>query len=222
MVRRTPKPEFAVIGLGRFGTSLALTLVKNGYTVLGIDRDRELVQGLADEITQAVALDSTDEDALREVDITSFDTVVVAISGDFESNLMTTVSLKDLGVRRVICKALDERQRSILLKIGADSVVLPEHEAGQRLADTLTMPITLGQLAVGSDHSITELSAPVSLAGRTLREADLFGRFGVNVLAIKRDQEPVVCPSPEYVIALDDLLVVIGPNDRQQALMNLN
>jgi len=221
MAWKTRKPEFAVIGLGRFGASLALTLVKNGYTVLGIDRDRELVQSLADEITQTVALDATDEDALREVDITAYNTVVVAIGNDFESSVLATVTLKDLGVENIVCKALDERQRSVLLKIGATSVVLPEHEAGQRLAYALTMPLTLGQLAVGADHSIVELGAPESLAGRTLREADLFGRFGVNVLAIKRDAEPVIFPSPDFVLALEDMIVVIGPNDRQSALANL-
>lgn len=221
MARRTRKPEFAVIGLGRFGSSLALTLVRNGYVVLGIDRDRELVQSLADDITQTVALDATDEDALREVDITAYSTVVVAIGSDFESSVLTTVTLKDLGVENIVCKALDDRQRSVLLKVGADSVVLPEHEAGQRLAYTLTIPWTLGHLAVGADHSITELSAPPSLAGRTLREADLFGRFGFNVLAVKRDEAPVVFPSPDFVLELGDMLVVIGPNDRQSALSNL-
>jgi len=221
MARRTRKPEFAVIGLGRFGASLALTLVKNGYTVLGIDRDRELVQGLADEITQTVALDATDEDALREVDIISYDTVVVAIGNDFESSVLATVTLKDLGVQNIVCKALDERQRSVLLKIGANSVVLPEHEAGQRLAYALTIPWTLGQLAVGADHSIIELSVPASLAGHTLREIDLFGRFGVNVLAVKRDEAPVVFPPPDFMLELEDMLVVIGPNDRQPALANL-
>ena len=157
MPKKAKKPEFAVIGLGRFGTSLALTLVENGYVVLGIDRNRELVQSLADEITMTVALDATDEDALREVDISAYDTVVVAIGDDFESSILTTVTLKDLGVRQIVCKAQDERQSSVLLKVGADRVVLPESEAGERLAYLLTVPLTLGQLAVGSDHSIMEL-----------------------------------------------------------------
>lgn len=221
MPKKAKKPEFAVIGLGRFGTSLALTLVENGYVVLGIDRNRELVQSLADEITMTVALDATDEDALREVDISAYDTVVVAIGDDFESSILTTVTLKDLGVRQIVCKAQDERQSSVLLKVGADRVVLPESEAGERLAYLLTVPLTLGQLAVGSDHSIMELSAPASLAGRTLREVDLFGRFGVTVLAVKRDGAPTVFPPPDTTIAKDDLLVVIGPNDHTLNLANL-
>jgi trk system potassium uptake protein TrkA len=221
MARKTARLEYAVIGLGRFGSSLAHTLVKNGYTVLGIDCDRELVQSMADELTQVVALDATNEDALREVDIASFDTVVVAISSDFEASVMATVSLKEIGVRRIICKALDERQRSVLLKVGANQVVMPEIEAGQRLAYTLTMPLMFDQLAVGADHSIMEFAAPASLTGRTLRELDLFGRYGVNLMAIKRDGAPVVLPPPDTVIAQGDLLVVIGPNDRTMNLANL-
>ncbi len=140
MPRLNGKPEFAVIGLGRFGSSLALTLAERGFSVLGIDRDRSIVQALAGRLTQTVALDSTDEQALRAVDIPSFDTVVVAIGSNFEANLLTTVAVKSLGVPHVICKATTDRQRTILLRVGADRVILPEHEAGCRLAQELAAP----------------------------------------------------------------------------------
>ncbi|MFN3373900.1 MAG: potassium channel family protein, partial [Chloroflexus sp.] len=140
MARKPSRLEFAVIGLGRFGRSVALNLIERGHTVLGIDRDPNIVQQLADRMTQVVALDSTNEDALRAVDILSFDTVVVAIGSQFEANLMTTVALKQLGVKRVVCKALNERQQYILTRVGADMVVLPEHEAGARLAWQLSEP----------------------------------------------------------------------------------
>jgi trk system potassium uptake protein TrkA len=129
--------EYAVIGLGRFGSSLTLRLIELGHSVLGIDRNRELVQRLADDLTQTAVLDASDDEALRDIDITAFDAVVVAIGADFESNLMTTTALKALGVSLVICKALSDRQRTILLRVGADRVILPEIEAGQRLADDL-------------------------------------------------------------------------------------
>ena len=105
MVRRSSKQEFVVIGLGRFGSNVALRLEEQGHTVLGIDRSEHLVQHMADHITQAVALDATNEDALRAVDMASFETAVVAIGSDFESNVLTTVALKAVGVRHVICKA---------------------------------------------------------------------------------------------------------------------
>ncbi len=204
--------EFAVIGLGRFGSSLALALVERGHQVLGIDRSRDLVQKLADQITQVVLLDSTDEDALRAVDILSFDTVVVAIGSDFESNVMTTVALKSLGVSNVVCKASTERQRSILLKVGADRVVLPEQEAGRRLAQVLTAPGVLDQLELEPGYSITELQVPKSMVGHTLVESDLRRRFGITVLVVKRNQSLVVSPPPDYTLADEDLLVVLGAN----------
>ncbi len=222
MANRRNKPEFAVIGLGRFGSSLALTLVANGYKVLGIDLDRKIVQSLADDLTQTVSLDATDEAALRAVDITSFDTVVVGIGADFESNLMATVALKSLGVRRVVCKTLTERQKAILLKVGADQVLLPEAEAGQRLAYTLTTPLLLEHFSLGPDHTLTELQVPPSFIGQSLREIDLRARFGVTVLAVKRPDELIVSPSADQRFAAGDLLVAIGTNAHIARLSELD
>lgn len=214
MARRVPRPEFAVIGLGRFGRGVAQTLMSRGYTVLGIDRDREVVQQLADELTQTVALDSTDEDALRAVDITSYDTVIVGIGTDFESSLLTTVALKGIGVRRVVCKALSERQQAILLKVGADQVILPEHEAGQRLAYMLTTPLMLDQLPLGAEHSITELRIPPGFVGKTLRALKDRDPLQVAVVALKRNDQVIIAPSHDNVLGPDDILVIIGPNDQ--------
>ncbi len=222
MARRGPRPEFAVIGLGRFGRGVALTLVNRGFTVLGIDRDREVTQQLADELTQTVALDSTDEEALRAVDITSFDTVIVGIGTDFESSLLTTVALKSVGVRRVVCKALSERQQAILLKVGADQVILPEHEAGQRLAYMLTTPLMLDQLPLGAEHSIMELRPPVSYIGRSLRSLDERDQLRVAIVAHKRGDQVVIAPSLDTVLAADDVLVVIGPTDQVARFADLD
>ncbi|MDX2271267.1 MAG: TrkA family potassium uptake protein [Cyanobacteriota bacterium] len=212
MARQRGAHEFAVIGLGRFGSSLATTLMERGFHVLGIDRSREIVQRMADELTQAVSLDSTDEDALRAVDIVSFDTVVVAIGSDFESNLMTTVALKALGAKNVVCKASTEKQKSILHRVGADRIILPEQEAGRRLAQVLTAPGILDQLELEPGYSITELKVPESMVGHTLIEADLRRRFGITVLVVKHGQSLVVSPPADYGLNQDDLLVVLGSN----------
>ncbi len=222
MPRRNGKKEFAVIGLGRFGTSLVLTLVSRGYNVLGIDRDPDLVQRLSDHCTQVVALDATDEEALRAVDITSFDTVVVAIGSNFEANLMTTVALKSLGVRTVVCKALTERQRTILERIGADRVVLPEHETGRRLARTLTTPAILDHLELEPGFSITELRVPESMVGHTLIEADLRRNYGITVLAVKRGPALTISPSTSYLFQEGDLLVVIGADESIERLNDVS
>lgn len=210
MARRNGNLEFAVIGLGRFGRAVALNLIERGYTVLGIDRDTTIVQTLADQITQIVALDSTNEEALRAVDITSFDTVVVAIGSNFEGNLMTTVTLKSLGVQRVVCKAVSERQQQILLRVGADQVVLPEHEAGARLAWRLAEPRVLDHLDLGAGISVAEIHVPEWLVGQSLMVSGLRKRFGINLLAIKRDNRLIVTPPADIVFARDDMMLVIG------------
>lgn len=210
MARGNARPEFAVIGLGRFGSAVALNLIERGYTVLGIDRSTEIVQELADRITQIVALDSTNEEALRAVDITSFDTVVVAIGTNFEANLMTTVTLKGVGVHRVVCKAVSERQQQILLRVGADQVVLPEHEAGARLAWRLAEPQVLDHLDLGEGISVAEVQVPEWLIGQSLMVSGLRKRFGINVLAIKRAGRMIVTPPADSVFAREDMILIIG------------
>jgi len=218
MPRRKRDSDIAVIGLGRFGTSLALTLTAHGYTVLGIDRDPQLVQDISTEIAHAAALDATDEQALREVEITAFDTVVVAIGSDFESNLMATVALKHLGIRQIISKALSGRQREILLQVGADRVVQPEHDAGRRLAEELLSPAMLERLPLGPEHGVGELYVPPSLVGQTLADLRLRERHGVTVLVIKRNEKLLVAPHGDDTLRRGDLLVVLGSNE---AILNL-
>ncbi|MCS7087475.1 MAG: TrkA family potassium uptake protein [Thermoflexales bacterium] len=201
--------EYAVIGLGRFGSSLARTLMSRGASVLGIDRSAEIVQQMADELTQAVVLDATDENALRDIGITDFHTVIVAIGSNFEANLMTTVALRELGVPNVICKALTTRQRDILLKVGATRVILPEHEAGQRLALELLNPGMLGQLELGPGYAVMEMCTPPSMVGEPLGKSELRKR-GINVLAIRRADRVIVTPAPDTVLKPDDVLVVLG------------
>jgi trk system potassium uptake protein TrkA len=204
------KQEFAIIGLGRFGTSLALTLIEMGHAVLAIDHDLSLVQELADDLGQTVALDATDEAALRSVGIQSFATVVVAIGADFESNILVTALLKELGVQRVLCKALTQRQKTILLKVGADEVVLPEHEAGIRLARRLVAPDLIDELELDPATRLVQMRVPDALVGRTLRELDLPKRFGVMVMGIKNQTMRVV-PSADAVLNAGDVLLLLGP-----------
>lgn len=213
--------EFAVIGLGRFGTSLALALMEDGHSVLGIDADPVIVQRISADITYAVSCDATDEEALQEVNITAFDTVVVAIGVDFESNLLVTSALKSLGVRHVISKAVTSRQQEILLRVGADRVVLPEHDAGRRLAEELIAPAVLERVHLGPDHSVAEVRVPSSLAWRSLAQLDLRRRMGVTVLVIKRGEQLLVSPTADTVLLDDDLLVILGENDALVTFSNL-
>jgi len=210
MARQNVKSEYAVIGLGRFGTSVARTLVERGFTVLGIDRDMRIVQELADEITQTVALDSTDEDALRAVDIALYPTVVIAIGADFQSKLLTTLAIKSIGTNRVICTASDEREKTILSKIGADDVVMPEFDSGRRLALSLIMPSLLDHLPLGHGYSVGEVQSPASFAGTTVRDKDLRRLFGLTLIAIRRGDEVFISPPSDHVYQPGDQLIIIG------------
>jgi trk system potassium uptake protein TrkA len=220
MARNTNR-EYAVIGLGRFGSSVARTLMARGAVVLGVDRSPQIVQALSDELTQAVALDSTDEDALREIDIMSFKTVVVAIGSNFEANLMTTAVLRDFGLTNIICKALNERQRDILLKIGATRVVLPEFDAGHRLAQELTMPSMIGQLDLGPGYTVGELKAPNSILNQPLSQSALRS-LGISVLAVKRGERLIVSPAAEFAPQKDDVLVVVGTSQNIERCSELD
>lgn len=219
--RRHTTQEFVVIGLGRFGSSLALTLEEHGHTVLGIDQDPAIVQEIAGHLTQAVALDATNEEALKMVDIGSFDTAVVAIGADFESNLLTTVALKSLGIKRIITKALSQRQADILLRVGADRVIRPEHDAGRRLADELSAPAVLEKLPLGPEHSVLELLVPDSLVWQSLAQLDLRNQHGITVLVVKRGEQLLVAPPAECVFQKGDILVVLGSNTVLQAFAAL-
>jgi trk system potassium uptake protein len=209
--RGQPEKEFAVIGLGRFGGSLARRLEAMGHMVLGVDSDMARVQEIADEITSAVALDATVENALQEVDIASFGTVIVALEDDFEASALVTTYLKGLGIPRVICLAQTRRHRDILLRIGADQVVLSDEDSGQRLADTLGSPNMLERVVLDAEHSLMELKAPGSLVSQPVAA---LARYDVTVLLIQRSERLISCPSTEIRLEADDTIFAVGLREK--------
>lgn len=202
--------EFVVIGLGRFGTSVATTLVEHGRNVLAIDADESRVQHLSTILPHVVTLDATNIDALRQVGVEHFDTGLVCIGTDFESNLLAAVLLQQLGVKRVIAKARTRTQRDILLRVGADEVILPEHEAGIRLGRKLSAGNLVDYLEVSNDVGVVEILAPPSLWDRTLSECSLRQRYGLTIIAVRRADDLIVSPSATFRIEEGDLLVVLG------------
>lgn len=204
--------EFAVIGLGRFGTSLAQALEENGQTVMAIDINPQLVRSIADEVTHSATLDATNEDALNAVDITSFDTVIVAIGTDFEANLLTTDSLKRLGVRRIICKAQTNRQKEILLRIGADRILQPEESSARRLAEELNTPALLERFNISADYGVAEIALPETLFWQSLAQCGLRNKYHITVLLIKRGDEVLIAPTADTILQKNDLLIVFGDN----------
>lgn len=204
--------EYAIIGLGRFGFNLAIALEEHGHTVMAVDIDPQLVQSIVDQVSHAATLDSTNEEALRAIDIGAFDTVVVAIGQDFEANLLTTVNLKNLGVRRIICKTQTSRQCDILLRLGADKVIQPEQNSARRLAEELSTPAMIDHFNLGQDYSIAEVMLPDSLAWQSLAQINLRNTYRVTVLLIKRGDEVHISPRADTILQKEDILVLFGKN----------
>jgi trk system potassium uptake protein TrkA len=211
MAKKNREREFAIIGLGHFGGALARRLEELGQSVLGIDIDPQKAKEIAAEITDTVVLDATVPDALEQVDITSFKTVIVAIEDDFETNALITSSLKDIGIPHIICLSGSRRHREILLRIGADRVVIPQEESGIQLADELSTPGMLYRLPLNADYSLIEIQTP---AGMVMKKIQAFERFEVSVLLILRGNDLILAPDREVELHQGDVLVVIGEKRR--------
>lgn len=205
--------QFAVIGLGRFGSSLARTMAEAGYDVLGIDVLEERIRPLTNVLTHVVQADATDEEVLRSLGIRNFDVCAITISSNIQSSILTTLMVKELGVPLVVAKARDDQHGKVLQKIGADRVVFPERDMGVRLAQNLIAGNILDFIELSPDNSIAEVIAGERMAGKNLRQLDLRSRFGLNVMAIKRGDRVIVSPKADDVVGEGDVLVVIGPND---------
>ena len=198
-----------VIGLGRFGTAVATTLYEMGHEVVAIDQIEENVQRVMNLVTHAAIVDASDERALRAIGASDFDVVVVAIGTDVQANILATMNAKSLGAPYVVSKAIDEMARRVLERIGADLVIRPEHDMGVRLARQIATPNIVDTLDLGGDYAIVEIEANDRLRG-TLRDLNLTGRFGVQIIAISHAGKIEVTPRAEDTIQPHDKLVVIG------------
>ncbi len=203
--------EFAVIGLGNFGASVARRLESLGHIVLGIDRDMSRVQEISDAITSAAALDATNENALEEVDIASFGTVIVGIGGSFEDCALITAYLKGRGIPRVITLAQTGRHRDLLQRIGADQVILSDEDSGNRLAEALATPNMMERVVLDTSHSLTELKVPASLVGQPVKTLE---KYGIAVLLIQRPDCLLPNPDAETQMEQGDTLFTVGPREK--------
>jgi trk system potassium uptake protein TrkA len=203
--------QYIVIGLGRFGISVATTLSEKGHDVLAIDRDEDPVQEITEIVTHAVQVDATDEDSLKTLGVNNFDVAVVSIGDDIHSNILATLILKELGVEYVVTKAQNELHGKVLNKIGADKIVYPERDMGTRVAHNLVTSNVLDYIELAPDYSIIEVLATTSLVGKTLQELELRPKFGLNVIAIKKGNNINVTPEAKDRVESGDVLVVMGP-----------
>lgn len=205
--------SFAVIGIGRFGASVAQTLCTLGHEVLAIDRDETRIAAIADLVTHAVVADTTDERALKRIGVRNFDCIIISVGDDIRTSILTTVLVKEQGAQYVIAKASDRLHARLLEKTGADKVVLPEHEAGVRLARSLVSGSIIDYLDLSDEYSINETLIPTPWVGKTLVELNVRNRFGVSVIAIRRGEDILVTLDPKAPLHTGDVLVMIGSNE---------
>ena len=198
---------FAVIGLGRFGAAVAEKLMTLGHSVLAIDESQQLVAQLADRVTRAVVADAREEDVLRSLGVQNVDCAVIAIGSDVAASILVTMLCKELGIGQVVCKAGSREHKRALIKLGADRVIIPEQEMGDKLAQSLISGNVLEQIALSEEYSIAELA---SWAGKTLRALDIRAKYHVSVIALRRGDDFTVSPGADAAIAAGDTLVALG------------
>jgi trk system potassium uptake protein TrkA len=223
--------QFAVIGLGRFGFKVAEILADKGAQVIAIDKDHALVEKARDIVTEAVQLDSTDEEALRESGVEGVDVAVVSIGEGVESSILTTAILKSFGIKEIVARASTKLQAKILKEVGATRVVFPEEDMGLRVANSILAPGVLEYIELGAHYNLAEIEVKGEFTGKSIKELDIKSKYGINVIMIMKrikqeagkegelvEKEIKELPTPDYVLREKDILVVVGDSKDIEAL----
>jgi len=204
--------QFAVLGLGRFGEALAITLSELGCNVIVVDKDAEKIQNIANYVTYAVQADVSDINALKSIGLKNVDAVVVSITSDINSSIMGIVNAQELGISEIYGKANNAQHEKVLLKLGIKKVFSPERDMGERVAHSLFSGDLIDILELDTNHSIVEVKSLRSWEGKTLEELDLRSRYGLNVIAIRTLDVLNASPVASDVIVPGDKLIVMGEN----------
>ncbi len=216
--------KFAVIGLGDFGLSVALSLAEKGAEVIAIDRDMEIIEDIKDKVTYAVRMDSTDEKALRSLGVDKVDAVIISMGTNFEDTILTSVLLLQMKVKKVIARATSKIHEKILTKLGVDQVISPDFEIANKVANTLMSDDILDFISIGEEYSIFQIRAPKAFVGKSLQEIDLRIRYNLNLITIKREykvtdeatgeeltkQRIYGVPTSTTIVEENDILVLFG------------
>jgi trk system potassium uptake protein TrkA len=204
--------QFAVLGLGRFGEALAITLSELGCNVVVVDKDEEKIQNIADSVTYAVQADVTDINALKSIGLKNVDAIVVSITSDINSSIMGIVNAQELGIKEIYGKANTAQHEKVLLKLGIKKVFSPERDMGERVAHNLFSGDSIDILELDTTHSIVEVDILHAWEGKTLEQLDLRTQYGMNVIAIRSQDVLNVTPLASDTINPGDKLIVMGEN----------
>lgn len=223
-ISKTTKKQYAVLGLGVFGSSVAKTLSLYDCEVLALDVDIKCVNRIADMVTQAMQCDITDLDQLRSSGVADCDVAIVGMGNHLEETVLAIINLKELGVPYIVAKAKNKRYMQIFTTVGADRIVRPEKEMGKQVAKSLLSNNIVEMIDIDSEYSMVEIEAPFSWVGKSLRELDARRRYGINVLGIRRpqDQKLSLAPDADYIIDACDHLVIIADGKTFAGLDELN
>lgn len=219
MKKKLTNKEYIVIGLGRFGSSVAKQLEANGCRVLAVDSNEKKVRQVAEYVTLAMCMDITNEDSIQELGVRNFDGAVIAIGHNLEAAVLATIWAKEQGVAQVIAKAYDEMQGKILTKVGADEIVYPERETGIHLANNLAFNNLVDAIELTTDYSIIDVPVLKEWIGKNLRELKLREKYKVNVIGIKRNGQLILNPSADDPTVKDDVFVLLGTNNTLKKLV---
>ncbi len=215
------KYDIAVIGLGTFGYELAVELAKKGHGILAIDIDEKKINSIKDFVPVAVQADVMDKDVLKKLEIDKFDKVIFGMSTALETIILSITIMKKMGVKYIIGKANTYIKKEILLKIGADQVVLPEISTAKRLADKITYPSMIEKFTLDKYHSFVEIEVPKKFIGKSVEELDLRKKYGLNIVMIKqKDQKAEVITSPKLIFKEGDIAFVIGNEAQIQKIFH--
>ena len=206
------KKQFLVIGLGRFGTSLAKALCEMGHEVLAVDRNADLVADVSPFVTQAIQANATDDEVFDSLDAGSYDAAIVAIASNVRDSILISVLCKEAGVPLVLAKAMDDLHAKVLAKVGVDKVIFPERDMGQRVARSLIMPRMLELMSLTGNSQVAETLLPVKWENRTLEDINIRRNYGVTVLAVHRGEETITALSADFKLLPGDTLLMLGTN----------
>ena len=212
--------EYIVIGMGRFGSSIARQLEANGCKVLAIDRNEKRVNQIAEYVTLAMCVDVANEDALRELGGRNFDGAIISSGHSLEASVLAAIWAKEQGIGQIIAKAYDDMQGKILTKVGVDKIVYPEREIGVQMANDLAFNNLFDAIELTSEYSITDVSALDNWVGKNLKELKLREKYGVNVIAIKRGGVMLVNPPADDPTKKGDVFVILGLNNTLKKIAN--
>lgn len=228
------KKQFGVIGLGTFGSNVAKELAAREFPVLAIDHKEDVVNRISSFVTQAIVADATDDIALKDAGLADCDTVIVSMGEDIETSILATLIAKDLGVPNVIVKCTSMWHSKIAVKIGADKVIYPELEMAKKLAESMASPNILEQIEFSKDYNLVEIIAPESLWKKTIKESGIRSKYGINIIALKRQvpfvndegqsdikEETNIAPGPDDEILENDILVVVGKEEELKKFKKL-